>query len=166
MPNLETERLVLIDFLPEYATAAAKEIQLLERIFPYNVSKQWPNKDFAEILSYIAASLEKNPEKAKWSGLIIHKGDNTLIGELGCKGGPNEEGTVDIGYGVVPDYRGKGYTTEIVTALVSWLFTLPEVKMVTADCLHNNVGSQKVLEKAGFEKYKKDEELIYWRVAR
>jgi RimJ/RimL family protein N-acetyltransferase len=98
----------LIDFLPKYAAAAAKEIKLLEKIFPHNVSKQWPNTDFAEILSFIAKSLEKNPEKAKWSGLIIHKEDNTLIGEFGCKGGPNEEGTVDIGYGIVPDYRGKG----------------------------------------------------------
>jgi RimJ/RimL family protein N-acetyltransferase len=37
-------------------------------------------------------------------------------------------------------------------------------KKSIADCLYDNIGSQKVLEKAGFEKYKVDEELIYWRV--
>ncbi|MED3563176.1 GNAT family N-acetyltransferase [Bacillus xiapuensis] len=164
MPNLETERLLIMDFFPEYAAAAAEGIEQLKKVFPYDVSDQWPNSDFAEILSFIADSLEKKPEDSKWTGLIIHKNDRILIGEIGCKGGPNEEGIVDIGYGIVPDYRGKGYATEATQAIVSWLFSQSLANMVTADCQHDNIGSQKVLEKAGLEKYKQDDELIFWRI--
>jgi RimJ/RimL family protein N-acetyltransferase len=166
MPIIETERLKMIDFLPEYAFAAVEGREHLEQIFPYAISKQWPNQDYADILPFIARSLEEKPERSKWSGLIVHKEDGLLIGEMGCKGGPNKKGIVDIGYGIVPDYQNKGYTTEMVKALVSWLFTLPGVKMVTADCLHTNEGSKRVLEKSGFKNYKKGKELLYWRMVK
>lgn len=37
-----------------------------------------------------------------WSGIIIHVGDNTVIGSMGFKAPPNDSGMVEIGYDIVP----------------------------------------------------------------
>ncbi|MFV2046335.1 hypothetical protein KDJ21_008225 [Metabacillus litoralis] len=43
------------------------------------------------------------PDENEWEGIIINKEDNTSIGDMGFKGGPNEEGIIDIGYSIVPN---------------------------------------------------------------
>ncbi len=159
---IETKRLMLIPFTLDYVKAAIKGKKELEAILQYQVADQWPNQDYAEILPYKASAFEKDPSKSKWSFIVIHKEDQKLIGEIGGKGGPDENGTVEIGYGIVEEYRNKGYATEMVNGLVNWLNTHPEVNKIIADCLIENLPSIKVLEKSGFLQTHKDDELIYW----
>lgn len=65
--------------------------------------------------------------------------------------GPPTAGEVEIGYGIVPTRQGLGYATEAVNTLVSLALTMPEVVAVVASTDADNVASQRVLEKAGFE---------------
>ena len=90
--------------------------------------------DYAEILPWKAERLQENPESSRWSGLIIHKKDNTIIGDMGCKGGPDVNGIVEIGYSIVPDYQGNGYATEMVKGLVEWLLDQQNVTTIKAEC--------------------------------
>jgi [ribosomal protein S5]-alanine N-acetyltransferase len=85
-------------------------------------------------------------------GLIVTKSTQTAIGGIGCKGPLTEDGTLDIGYGTNPSVWGQGYMTEIATAFSDWLLTQSNVTRVTADCLSDNIGSVRVLEKSGFTK--------------
>ena len=59
---------------------------------------------------------------------------------------------MEIGYSLIPDERGKGYCTEAVLIMVDYLFLSRDVIRVQATTDVRNVGSQKVLEKAGFKK--------------
>lgn len=161
---IETERLLLIPFTHEYASTAAEGREALEGILPYNVAHEWPNKDYAEILPFIAEKLAADPSRSKWSRIIIHKADQKLIGDMGCKGGPDENGIVEIGYSVVPEYQNNGYATEMVRGLVEWLLELPEIKKVTAECLVENPASGRVLKKAGFQQLREEDDMIYWEV--
>ena len=159
---IETKRLMLIPFTLDYVKAAIKGKKELEAILQYQVAEQWPNQDYAEILPFIASKLEKDPSKSKWSFIVMHKEDQKLIGEIGGKGGPNENGTIEIGYGIVEEYRNKGFATEMVKGLVNWLNTLPEVHKIIAECLLENLPSIIVLEKSGFIRTHQDDDLMYW----
>jgi ribosomal-protein-alanine N-acetyltransferase len=162
MPFLETNRLLLIPFTIDYVEAAMKGREALKAVSGYDVSEQWPNEDYAEILPWVAEQLKENPERSRWSGLIIHKEDHIVIGELGGKGGPDENGVIEIGYGIVPDYQGSGYASEIVRAFVDWLNQCPEITKVVAECAEDNIASKRVLEKTGFQLVKRRNGMLYW----
>jgi [ribosomal protein S5]-alanine N-acetyltransferase len=69
---------------------------------------------------------------------------------MGCKARPDEQGQVEIGYGIIPAAQNKGYATEMARAFVDWLQAQPGVRRVTAECRVDNPGSMRVLEKSGF----------------
>jgi len=75
--------------------------------------------------------------------------DGTPVGDL-CFKGVSGDGTVEIGYGIYPEYEGKGYMTEAVTAMTQWAATQPGVKRVEAETEPDNGASQRVLSKAGY----------------
>lgn len=84
---------------------------------------------------------------APWS--MILKSTNTYIGDLGFKG-PSCENAVEIGYGVLPEYEGNGYTTEAVQAMTQWAFGNRDVIFVEAETDPENKASRRILEKCGF----------------
>jgi RimJ/RimL family protein N-acetyltransferase len=59
-------------------------------------------------------------------------------------------GQVEIGYGTITEFQGRGYATEAVSALTAWALSQPEVSVVVADALPANRASVRVLERAGF----------------
>lgn len=72
---------------------------------------------------------------------------------IGCgvfKGKPSADGTVEVGYSVLPEYQGHGFATGAVGALVKWALAQPIVTRVVAETLPQSLSSIKVLEKLGF----------------
>ncbi|WP_439027461.1 GNAT family N-acetyltransferase [Haloarchaeobius sp. DT45] len=61
-------------------------------------------------------------------------------------------GRARLGYWVVPESQGQGYATEMVALVVDYAFDELRLHKVTADTLADNVESQRVLEKLGFER--------------
>ncbi len=163
MTTLQSERLMMIPFKLDYLKAIVRDRKSFLELIPYKVSEQWPNADYAEILPFILETYEEDPDLENWSWLIIHKEDQCLIGEMGCKGKP-VDGSVEIGYGIVPEYREKGYATEMATVFSRWLLHEAGLSVVKADCLKTNIGSIKVLERSGFQKVSEDETLFYWEL--
>jgi len=72
------------------------------------------------------------------------------VGAGGYFGPPDAGGTVEIGYSVVSGFRARGFAGEIVRALVEHAFSTSGVKRVIAHTQPENIGSVKVLERAGF----------------
>ncbi|MDZ7960799.1 MAG: GNAT family N-acetyltransferase [Aulosira sp. DedQUE10] len=70
---------------------------------------------------------------------------------LAVKGKPDAQGTVELGYEVVPKYRHQGYTFEAVQALVDFAFTQPELKRIIAHAPQDILASCRILEKLGME---------------
>lgn len=58
----------------------------------------------------------------------------------------------EIGYTLVSSERGKGYCAEAVMILVDYLFLSRNLFRIQATTDTGNIASQKVLERAGFEK--------------
>ena len=85
-------------------------------------------------------------------------------GLAGFKGVPNERGEVEIGYGIDPAYRSRGYTTEAVSALVDWALRQPRCTSVTAETHKSNTPSIRVLQKIGMQLVSETEEAYFWEI--
>ena len=92
----------------------------------------------------------KHPDQWEWYAMwMIDLRDGTHIGDL-CFKGLGADGAVEIGYGILEEYRGKGYAAEAVEAAVNWAMKQPAVARVEAETEPDNRASQRVLEKCGF----------------
>jgi len=81
----------------------------------------------------------------------IYKKDNILIGSGGYQGKPSENGTVEIGYEIMPAYRNRGLTTEMTMGLIENAFRHDRIIKVIAHTLGKVNPSTKVLKKCGFK---------------
>jgi [ribosomal protein S5]-alanine N-acetyltransferase len=74
-----------------------------------------------------------------------------VIGDCGTLGGIDDQGAIEVGYGLAAEHRGRGYGNELVGALPAWLLSQLEVEQVAArEVLADNVASRRALENAGF----------------
>ncbi len=80
---------------------------------------------------------------------IIEKKNKTRIGVI-VKARLYE--LLEIGYFLIPSERKKGFCTEAVKIFVDFLFLSKQIVRIQAVTNEKNLGSQKVLEKAGFIK--------------
>ena len=90
------------------------------------------------------------PSLRQWyAAWLIEQPDGTRVGDL-CFKGLSDDGAVEIGYGMLPAYRGNGYASEVVAAMAAWAAQQPGVSCVEAETEPDNFASQKVLAHAGF----------------
>lgn len=94
---------------------------------------------------------------------IVDKASNKMVGDLCFKGEPNRRGEIEIGYGIYPEFAGKGYMTEAIQLLLQWAFTQPGVDVIIAETENTNIASHRTLEKNNFRKYQVKEEMCWWR---
>ena len=96
------------------------------------------------------AGCQAHPEQRQWYAVwFLRLKSGEIIGDY-CFKGLLADGSVEIGYGLEPEYWGKGYATEAVIAAVDWALKQPGVKRIEAETESENAASQRVLEKAGF----------------
>jgi len=95
--------------------------------------------------------LEVNPFEMKW--FFIEKKDGSKIGYIWHAYMLNSYmKMLELGYGLVPSERGKGYCTEAAQLMVDYLFLSKDITRIIATTHPKNVASQKVLEKVGFKR--------------
>jgi ribosomal-protein-alanine N-acetyltransferase len=82
---------------------------------------------------------------------VVDPGSGSVIGSGGFKGPPDSAGMVEIAYGIVPEFQGRGYATEVARALVGYALESGLVRTVRAHTLPSPNASTKVLRKCGFE---------------
>lgn len=152
MPTLLTDRLRITPFSLACAEAARNDRAALAALLDATVPDAWPLADIADLLPSLVEARRANPADDVWSGLIVHRADRVLIGDIGFKGGPDKQGAVEIGYSIIPAYRRRGLASEAARAMIAWAFTQPGVMRVIAECLPDNTGSVRVLENAGLHR--------------
>ncbi|QJW89207.1 GNAT family N-acetyltransferase [Spirosoma taeanense] len=92
---------------------------------------------------------EDASEAPWWLYLFIHRQDRALAGVGGYKGKPDEQGMVEIGYEIYPNYRLQGLATEAADALIKRAFEHPAVRIVQAHTLAEENPSVRVLKRCG-----------------
>jgi [ribosomal protein S5]-alanine N-acetyltransferase len=148
--QITTERLTLIACPPQVGEAAGAGRRQLESLVGARIDPTWLEEDGRGLFSFYAYQLREEGTKVGFGiWLIVLRHPRVLIGSIGFKGNPDRRGCIEIGYGISPHYRRSGYTYEAARALVAWAFRQPGVLRVTAECLPDNHGSRRILEKLG-----------------
>jgi len=96
--------------------------------------------------------------------VIISKDTNHLIGDLCFIGEPNEEGAIEIGYGIYEMFRNKGYMREAISGMICWAGKQEKVKSIIAHTMKSNHESYALLIKNNFRKIDEMEFLYKWQV--
>ncbi|MEU0103284.1 GNAT family N-acetyltransferase [Streptomyces sp. NPDC006267] len=95
---------------------------------------------------------------------IRRRVDGRAIGGVGFHGPADENGSVTIGYGIVPSARGRGYASEALRGLL--LFARAHgVTRVKGDADHDNIASQHVMTAVGMRPTGEDERVRYFETA-
>jgi len=109
-----------------------------------------PDEEMKKAYGEMLQGALNHPNDRKWYAIwTMELPDGTYIGDL-CFKGITSDGMVEIGYGMSPNFEGKGYMTEAVTAMIQWANTQEGVRRIEAETDPENIASQRVLEKAGF----------------
>lgn len=144
--------------------AAVNDRHRLEQLLGAAVPDDWPPADNIDFLHAVVDALGRDRSLAVWGPwLVVARAERTLVGDAGFKGRPTAAGTVEIGYGIVPAYRQRGYATEAVRGLTSWAFA-QGARAVTAETEDANIASRRVLEKAGLRQVGRRGRMLNWRV--
>ena len=75
----------------------------------------------------------------------------------------NENGEVEIGYGLGKEFEHNGYMTETVKALSNWALEQSKVKNIIAETDINGYASQNILKRCGFKEYKR-KDTSWWKL--
>lgn len=127
--------------------------------------------EFAEAFSYVAEVLTCEPQQAGWwMSFFIDRAAGALIGSGGFNG-PPESGAVEIGYEVAPEFRRRGYASEITVLLAERAFASSEVDLVVAHTAAEDAPSARIIARYGFllagtVMDPDDGEVWQWRLAR
>lgn len=157
MSTLRTRRLVLLQATPDTLRAELVSRQALGEGLGAEVPDSWPPELYdADAIRWTLNWLAEHPENANWSLYYIAEAPDEesarprLIGVAGYKGPPDEHGVVEVGYGIVPERRRRGFASEAVRALVARAFGDGRVRTVIAHTLPELVASIGVLRATGF----------------
>ncbi|WP_329403980.1 GNAT family N-acetyltransferase [Streptomyces melanogenes] len=103
------------------------------------------------IFGYRADQLAKDPSAAPWiTRAAVSEPDGVVVGDAGFHGPPDETGTVQVGYTVVPRYRRQGYARAMLAALLARAAAEPGVRTVRAIIRSDNEASLATIAGFGF----------------
>ena len=148
-PILETERLIL------------------RRVLPSDVKEMFELRSNPETMKYIPRPLVTNYDEAlahikmmedkietnegiNWA--ITLKGDDKMLGVIGHYRIKPEHYRAEVGYMILPEYHGKGITTEAVQCVVDYGFNTMQLHSIEGVIDPENEASQRDLQKCGFVK--------------
>lgn len=75
--------------------------------------------------------------------------DDVIVGTIGAY--DYKDNHIVVGFSVVPGWQGRGLATEALKKVLEYLTENESIPCVTAWCAAENIGSKRVLEKAGMK---------------
>jgi ribosomal-protein-alanine N-acetyltransferase len=160
--RLSTSRLELFPLDPGAAAALPRNRDLAAEIIGAALSDGWPQPELVNILP---KQIAIGPEMAHFGiWLLIERETSTVVGDSGFHGPPSPQGILEIGYGIVPGRRRRGYATEAARALIGWARQQTGVEAVVAECEPANEASIRTLERLGFRLTARTAGELRWRI--
>ena len=154
--KLKTARLELVPATLALIDAELSSQADLASMLGAHIPEGWPPGEYDRpAIEHFRSRLSRDPENAGWyTWYALTRSSRpeawVLIGAGGFFGPPMADNQVEIGYSIVPSFEGRGYATELVQALVAYAFSTGRVSRVIAHTTSANIGSARVLGKAGF----------------
>jgi ribosomal-protein-alanine N-acetyltransferase len=152
--DLTTSRLVLVPAGIELLQAVVDhDYALAGAVQQLTIPPTWPgNRDAVEGMPIHLGALRTDPSEIPWRiRLVLLKPSRIAIGSINLKG-PPRGGSVEIGWGILPAMRRKGFAVEATAAVIHWLQDQPAIHRITATIDDANTPSIRVAERLGMRK--------------
>lgn len=106
-------------------------------------------KNIEETKSIITNWIAENKKNPIINYTFLISDDYNNIGLFGLKIGSPKYKRAEVWFKLHPNYWNKGYATEVLNAVLDFGFNELNLHRIHAGCALENIGSIKVLEKAG-----------------
>jgi ribosomal-protein-alanine N-acetyltransferase len=104
-------------------------------------------------LRWRVPQVKSDPSVNKWFiRWMVEKETREIVGSASFHGPPDEKGMMEIGLGVHDDFQRRGYATEALIGMWSWVVDQPGVELLRYTVDPNNEASVAVIKKFGFER--------------
>ncbi len=133
---------VVEDAEQDYDWQSNEELAGLDAVKPLKVPFQVYLEEYKSILSY--------PSSRRFQ-LAVEAEDGTHIGNCACYNIDYKKGEAEVGIMIGRrEYRDRGYGSDAMTALVDYIFSETELKLLYLKTLDYNFRAQQCFKKCGF----------------
>ena len=155
IPPIPTERLELVSMTVPFMEALRDgDLEAASRAVAAEVPGWLPGQ-LEHFLEYRLAQLEVDPSVRPWLGramlLADEAGVRRVVGTIGFHGPPDDQGRLEVGYSVDPEFRRQGLAREAVRALFDWAHETHGVRRFIASVSPANEPSLRLVRSFGFE---------------
>ena len=151
---LTTARMRLVPRTAELTRAEIADRAAFAALLHATVPANWPPDLLADAVPWFLQQMEAAPDQVgwlDWYGLVRGIGGQPdLLVASGGFLGPPQDGTVEVGYSVLPQFQRQGLATEMVGGLVEWALAQAGVQQVVAEVHTDNTPSVRLLARLGF----------------
>ena len=143
--ELWTERLVLRRYRPEDAEVLYQSFGTDPEMVQYSGWNPYSTPEMAQ--ETVRGFIESYSDVHSYSWVMDV--DDVIVGTIGAYDYAN--GQIEVGFSVDKGWQGRGIATEALRKVLAYLTDHEGIPRVTAWCAAENVGSRRVLEKAGMK---------------
>ncbi len=141
--ELWTENLLLRRYRPEDAEELYRRFGTDPEMVKYSGWNPYATPEMAQ--ETVRRFIESYTDEHAYSWLMDV--DDIIVGTIGAY--DYENGQIEVGFSVVKAWQGRGLATEALKKVMEYLTENEGIPCVTAWCAAENIGSGRVLEKAG-----------------
>jgi 2-methylcitrate synthase len=136
---------------PAMQALVAKDLARASELAGIHLPEFFIEERMIWLWNYRIAQIAADPPSADWVvRVVVSVPDGEAVGHGGFHGPPDENGMVEIGYSVVPEFRRRGYAKAIVAALLERAHSEPDVTLVRASISPDNGASLATIAGFGF----------------
>ena len=143
--ELWTEHLVLRRYRPEDAELLYRHFGTDPEMVQYSGWNPYATLEMAQ--ETVRRFIESYADNHSYSWVMDV--DDVVVGTIGAY--DYDQKQIEVGFSVDRGWQGRGFATEALRKVLSYLTTNESIPCVTAWCAAENSGSRRVMEKAGMK---------------
>ena len=143
--ELWTERMILRRYRPEDANDLYRYLGTDPAMYEYSGWNPYATPEMAR--ETVLGFIDRYDDEQTYSWVMDI--DDVIVGTIGAYDYNDDQ--IEVGFSVVPGWQGRGLATAALKKVLEYLTENEGIPCVTAWCAAENIGSQRVLEKAGMK---------------
>ena len=143
--ELWTERLILRRYRLEDADDLYRYLGTDPAMYKYSGWNPYATREMAQ--ETVRRFIDSYDDEHSYSWVMDI--DDVIVGTIGAYDYKDDH--IEVGFSIEPGWQGRGLATEALKKVLEYLTENEGILCVTAWCAADNVGSKRVLEKAGMK---------------
>ena len=143
--ELWTEQLTLRRYRPEDAEPLYRRLGTDPAMYQYSGWNPYATLEMAQ--ETVRRFIDSYNDEHAYSWVMDI--DDVIVGTIGAYDYKDDH--IEVGFSIEPGWQGRGLATEALKKVLEYLTENEGILCVTAWCAADNVGSKRVLEKAGMK---------------